>query len=121
MASGESSLSSAERTRASKASATRPASSGIGVRLDDDRDSAAVRAPGGSRDVRGPLGGQECGDGGDLLRLGKAAEWSAGADLREHFLAVALLVRQPALPQPRIGRGRTRSDRVAPNPLAGIE
>src|SRR6266496_4754997 len=108
-ASGESQRSSCSRTRASKASATLPAISGIRPSLDDDRDSASVHAPGGARHETGKVRAQEGDHRCDLLRLRKPAQRSAGGDAGEHLVAVALLVGEPALPQPRLrGRGAGR-------------
>ena len=45
--------------------------------LDDDRDGAAVDAPGGARDVRGALRAEEDDHVGDLGGLGHAAERTA--------------------------------------------
>ena len=58
----------------------------------------------------GAVGAEEDDHGGDLLGLGEPAERPAGADLREHLVAVAaLLVGESALAQPRVGRGRARA------------
>src|SRR5436309_5632555 len=104
-ASGDSQRSSCSRTPAAKASATVPASFGIEVRLDDDRDGSAVGAPRRARHVRSTLGAQKADDGGDLLRLREAAERPARADRGKYLLtrlvgACRLLVGEASVAEP---------------------
>src|SRR5919204_6015353 len=88
-ASGESHCCSSSRTWASKSTS------------DDDRNGAAVGAPGGAGHVRGAPGAEEHDHGRDLLGRGEPAERPARADLLPHPLAVAaLLICQPPLPEP---------------------
>src|SRR5262249_17893541 len=77
----------------------------------DDRDRAAVGAPGGARHVAGTRRAEEGDHGGDLLGLGEPAERAPGGDLGEHLVALALLVGEPTLTQPRLRGGRARRDR----------
>src|SRR5438067_1358253 len=58
----------------------------------DDPHPTAVGAPGGRGDGARRGGAQEDGHGSDPLRLGEPAERSPGGDLREHLVALALLV-----------------------------
>ena len=54
-------------------------------RLDDDRDSSTVGAPGGTCHVGSPLRAEKCNNRGDLLRLGEAAERTTRSDGLEYF------------------------------------
>ena len=80
--------------------------------------SADQAAPG---DVRGAVGEQEYDHGGDLLRLREPSERPSGADLREHLLAVPLLVGEPAVADPRGGGGRAGRDRVAADAVLRVQ
>src|SRR6187551_78708 len=104
-ATGESEDSSCSRIRASNASATLPASSGMEPRLDDDRDGSAVSAPGGSGDIAGAIRAQEDDHGRDLLGVREAAERPALANAFENLLAalagpLCALVGQAAVGEP---------------------
>ena len=54
----------------------------------------------------------------DLLRAGEPPERAAGADLREHLVAVALLIREPTVAEPRVRPGRPGRDGVAADVVA---
>ena len=69
-------------------------------RSDDDRNGAAVRAPGGTGHVARAVGAQEDDDRGDLLGLGEPAEWAPRADLREHLFARAAACWSASPPSP---------------------
>ena len=58
---------------------------------------------------------------GDLARLGEPAERPPRADLREHLVAVALLVGESAVAEPRLRRGRAGSHGVAADPVLRVE
>ena len=84
-------------------------------RSDDDRDGAAVDAPGRAGDVARPVGAEEDDHGGDLRRGREASERPARADLREHLVALALLVGEAALAEPgrvAVGPGVTALQRM---------
>src|SRR3989442_15967195 len=120
-ASEESARSSCSRTRVSKASATRPASSGMRPSLEDDRDSAAARAPPGSRHVTGTVRAQKDDHRGDLLGPGEPSERPSRAHLLQHRLALALLVGETPLADPGLCCGRPGSDGVTADPVARLE
>ena len=71
-------------------------------RSDDDRDGAAVDAPGRAGDVARPVGAEEDDHGCDLLGSREAAERPARADLREHLVPVSLLVGEAAVAEPGV-------------------
>ena len=81
---------------------------------DDDRDGAAVGAPGGAGHVARPVRSRGRRSRRRSPPAPPAAERPARADLRQHLVAVAaLLVGEAALPEPGVGRGRAGRDRVA--------
>ena len=88
-------------------------------RLNDDRDGPTVRAPGRAGDVRRARRAQEGDHRGDLLGLGEPAERPSRADLREHLVAVALLVgeaaRRRAMPASQSGRASRRCSGSRPS------
>src|SRR5919201_3904863 len=125
-ASGESQRSSCSRTWLAKASATVPATFGIELRLDDDRDGPSVRAPGGTCHVRGTLRAQKTDDGRDLRRLREAAEWPSRPDrLQDLFARLGgvrrLLVGEAAFAEPCVRRGRSGCDGIAANAVLRIK
>src|SRR4029453_13347220 len=72
---------------------------------DDDRNCAAVGAPGGAGDVRRTIRAEEGHDGGNLLGLGQPTQRSPFPHGLEHFVARlpparGVLVREPALAAP---------------------
>ena len=83
--------------------------------LDDDRDGAAVRAPGGAGDVRRPGRAEEDDHGCDLLGLGEPAERTTRADGREHLVARSCRSAPPAgrRGRPRRATPRSRSARAS--------
>ena len=54
-------------------------------------------------------------------RARQAVRAAAGADLREHLVALALLVGETALTEPRAGRGRTGRDGVAADAVLRVQ
>src|SRR4051794_23762939 len=137
-ASGESQCSSCSRMRASNASATLPAISGItsqrsrcaGRRkpafLDDDRHGPAVRAPRGAGHVARLLRTEEHDHRGDLRGLGEPAERPSGADRLQHLVARLpglrhVLVGETALGEPGVGRSRPGRDGVAADAVLRVQ
>src|SRR6185503_17799263 len=93
---------------------------------DDDRNRSAVGAPGRAGDIRGEIGAEKGDHRGDLLGLGEPAERPPFSDGLEHLLAglpnaPRLLVGETALPEPRLGRSRTRRERVAADPARRVQ
>src|SRR5262249_33718018 len=109
-----------------KASATVPASSGMYLRLNDDRDGSAVRAPGGAGHIRGALRAQETDHGCDFLRLREAPDRPAGADVLQDLItrlmtARRLLVGEAALVEPGACGRRAWSHRVAADAVLRVQ
>ena len=72
-------------------------------------DGSTVRAPRCACHVRSAIGAEEDDYRRDLLRPRETPERSTGADLREHLVALALLVRKPAFAEPRVGLRSVRA------------
>ena len=88
---------------------------------ENDRNRAAVGAPGRAGDVRRALGAEEDDDRGDLLRSRQAPQRTSGADLRENVIPVSLLVSETSLAEPCVRLGRSGRHRVATDPVLRVQ